>query len=304
MKKTILITGANGQLGNEIKYLSQFHNLSFIFTDIDELDITCMDDVRVFFSSHKIDDVVNCAAYTAVDKAEEEKELADLVNQTAARNLAVISKEFKKKLIHISTDFVFDGNSSIPYTEKDKTNPVSVYGTTKLAGEKAVLKYGKERIIIRTSWLYSSYENNFVKTMIRLSKERDSQGIVFDQVGTPTYARDLAETILHIINSGNFQSGIYHYSNEGVASWFDFAKAIVEMADIKCNIYPIGTDQYPTPAKRPPYSILNKAKIKSVYNISIPNWKKSLEKCINIILHDFSGIMLFFSVIIRTLTAI
>lgn len=287
MKKTILITGANGQLGNEIKYLSQFHNHSFLFTDIDELDITRIDDVRVFFSSQKIDYVVNCAAYTAVDKAEEEKKLADLANHTAARNLAVISKEFEKKLIHISTDFVFDGNASIPYTEKDKTNPVSVYGTTKLAGEKAVLKYGKERIIIRTSWLYSSYGNNFVKTMIRLSKERDSLGIVSDQIGTPTYARDLAEIILHIINSGNFQSGIYHYSNEGAASWYDFTKAIVEMAGIKCNIYPIETYQHPTPAKRPSYSLLNKAKIKSVYKINIPDWKNSLEKCINIIQSGF-----------------
>ncbi len=280
MKKTILITGANGQLGSEIKYLSQFHNLSFLFTDIDELDIIRIDDVRVFFSSQKIDYVVNCAAYTEVDKAEEEKELAELVNHTAAQNLAIISKEFKAKLIHISTDFVFDGNSSIPYTEKDKTNPISVYGTTKLAGEKAVLKYGGEIIILRTSWLYSSYGNNFVKTILRLSKERDSLGIVSDQIGTPTYARDLAETILHIIHSGNFQHGIYHYSNEGTASWYDFAKAIVEMAGLKCKIYPIETSQYPTPAKRPSFSLLNKSKIKSVYNINIPDWKKSLEKWI------------------------
>ncbi len=283
MKKNILITGANGQLGSEIKYLSQFYNLSFIFTDIDELDVTCIDDVKAFFSSHKIDYAVNCAAYTAVDKAEEENELADMVNHIAARNLAIISCEFNVRLIHISTDFVFDGNSSVPFTEKDKTNPVSVYGTTKLAGEKAVLENGKEVIIIRTSWLYSSYGNNFVKTMIRLSKERDSLGIVFDQIGTPTYARDLAETILHIVNSGNFQSGIYHYSNEGVASWYDFAKAIVEIAGIKCNIYPIETYQYPTPAKRPSYGILNKAKIKSVYKIKIPYWKDSLENCINIL---------------------
>lgn len=283
MKKNILVTGANGQLGSEIKYLSQFHNISFIFTDIDELDVTCIEAVRAFFSSHKIDYAVNCAAYTAVDKAEEEKELADLVNHTAARNLAIISCEFNVRLIHISTDFVFDGNSSIPFTEKDKTNPVSVYGITKLAGEKAVIEHGKEVIIIRTSWLYSSYGNNFVKTMIRLSKERDSLGIVFDQIGTPTYARDLAETILNIINSGNFQSGIYHYSNEGVASWYDFAKAIVEMAGIKCNIYPIETYQYPTTAKRPSYSILNKAKIKSAYKIKIPYWKDSLENCINIL---------------------
>ena len=282
IKKTILITGANGQLGSEIKYLSQFHNLSFLFTDIDELNITSIDDIRAFFASHKIDFVVNCAAYTAVDKAEEEKKQAELVNHTAARNLANISKEFKAKLIHISTDFVFDGNSSIPYSEKDKTNPVSVYGTTKLAGEKAVLKYGREIIILRTSWLYSSYGNNFFKTILRLSKERDSLGIVFDQIGTPTYARDLAETILHIINSGNFLSGIFHYSNEGVASWYDFAKAIVEMGGLKCNIYPIETSKYPTPAKRPSFSLLNKTKIKSVYNINIPDWKKSLEKCINI----------------------
>ncbi len=283
MKKTILVTGANGQLGSEIKYLSPSVNSNFLFTDIEELDITCPDDVKAFFSSQNIDFVVNCAAYTAVDKAEEEKEQADLINHKAAQNLAKVSKEFKAKLIHISTDFVFDGNSSIPYTETDKTNPLSVYGRTKLAGEKTVLKDGGELIILRTSWLYSSYGNNFVKTMIRLTKERDSLGIVSDQIGTPTYARDLAETILFIINSENFQPGIYHYSNEGTASWYDFAQAIVEMAGIKCHIYPIKTSQYPTPAKRPQYSLLNRAKIKSVYNIDILDWKKSLEFCIKII---------------------
>jgi len=283
VKKNILVTGANGQLGSEIKYLSKFHNINFTFTDIEELDITSMDEIEGFFSSQEFGYIINCAAYTAVDKAEEEKEEADLVNHIAVKNLAVMSSKFNAKLIHISTDFVFDGSSSIPFTEEDKTNPVSVYGKTKLAGEKAVLKHGSEVIIIRTSWLYSSFGNNFVKTMIGLTKKRNSIGIVFDQLGTPTYARDLAEAVLNIINSQDFLTGVYHYSNEGVASWYDFTKAIVEIAGIKCSIDPIETYQYPTPAKRPAYSILNKAKIKKVYNMDIPYWKTSLEKCINIL---------------------
>jgi dTDP-4-dehydrorhamnose reductase len=283
VKKNILVTGANGQLGSEIKYLSKFHNINFTFTDIEELDITSMDEIEGFFSSQEFGYIINCAAYTAVDKAEEEKEEADLANHIAVKNLAVMSSKFNAKLIHISTDFVFDGSSSIPFTEEDKTNPVSVYGKTKLAGEKAVLKHGSEVIIIRTSWLYSSFGNNFVKTMIGLTKKRNSIGIVFDQLGTPTYARDLAEAILNIINSQDFLTGVYHYSNEGVASWYDFTKAIVEIAGIKCSIDPIETYQYPTPAKRPAYSILNKAKIKKVYNMEIPYWKTSLEKCINIL---------------------
>jgi len=283
VNKNILVTGANGQLGSEIKYLSKFHNINFTFTDIEELDITSMDEIEGFFSSQEFGYIINCAAYTAVDKAEEEKEEADLANHIAVKNLAVMSSKFNAKLIHISTDFVFDGSSSIPFTEEDKTNPLSVYGKTKLAGEKAVLKHGSEVIIIRTSWLYSSFGNNFVKTMIGLTKKRDSIGIVFDQLGTPTYARDLAEAVLNIINSQDFLTGVYHYSNEGVASWYDFTKAIVEIAGIKCSIDPIETYQYPTPAKRPAYSILNKAKIKKVYNMEIPYWKTSLEKCINIL---------------------
>ena len=242
-----------------------------------------MDEIEGFFSSQEFGYIINCAAYTAVDKAEEEKEEADLANHIAVKNLAVMSSKLNAKLIHISTDFVFDGSSSIPFTEEDKTNPLSVYGKTKLAGEKAVLKHGSEVIIIRTSWLYSSFGNNFVKTMIGLTKKRDSIGIVFDQLGTPTYARDLAEAVLNIINSQDFLTGVYHYSNEGVASWYDFTKAIVEIAGIKCSIDPIETYQYPTPAKRPAYSILNKAKIKKVYNMEIPYWKTSLEKCINIL---------------------
>ncbi len=283
VKKNILVTGAKGQLGSEIKYLSKFHNINFTFTDIEELDITSMDEIEGFFSSQEFGYIINCAAYTAVDKAEEEKEEADLANHIAVKYLAVMSSKFNAKLIHISTDFVFDGSSSIPFTEEDKTNPVSVYGKTKLAGEKAVLKHGSEVIIIRTSWLYSSFGNNFVKTMIGLTKKRNSIGIVFDQLGTPTYARDLAEAVLNIINSQDFLTGVYHYSNEGVASWYDFTKAIVEIAGIKCSIDPIETYQYPTPAKRPAYSILNKAKIKKAYNMEIPYWKTSLEKCINIL---------------------
>lgn len=280
VEKNILVTGANGQLGSELKHLSQFHPFHFVFTDIEELDITSMEEMEAFFSSQKFDWVINCAAYTAVDKAEEEKELADLVNHKAAGNLAAVSSRFKAKLIHISTDFVFDGNSFTPYTEKDKPHPLSVYGKTKWEGEKAVLKRCPQAVIIRTSWLYSSYGNNFVKTIMEAAKKRESLNVVFDQIGTPTYARDLAQAVLSIIRFRDFVPGIYHYSNEGVASWYDFAKAIMEIAGMECRIEPIETHQYPTPARRPACSVLNKAKIKKTYRIEIPYWRDSLKKCL------------------------
>jgi dTDP-4-dehydrorhamnose reductase len=281
--KNILVTGAKGQLGREIQYLSQSQDLSFEFTDIEELDITSWDEIEAFFSSKRFDIIINCAAYTAVDKAEDEKERAELINHKGAENLAVISSQIRAKLIHISTDFVFDGNSSIPYKEEDTPHPVSVYGRTKWEGEKAVLTKGKEVMILRTSWLYSSYGNNFVKTMLKLAQEKDSLNVVFDQIGTPTYARDLAGAILKVLNAKNFMPGIYHYSNEGVASWYDLARTIVDIAGIECRINPIETREYPTPARRPAYSVLNKAKIKKAYDLEIPYWRDSLKSCLHLL---------------------
>ena len=283
MEKTILVTGAKGQLGSEIEYLSSKQPNSFLFTDIDELDITRPEAISAYFLDHKIDLVINCAAYTAVDKAEEEKGLADSVNHLGPRYLAEAAKKINAHLFHLSTECVFDGRSSEPYMGEDDTNPLSVYGKTKLAGEEEALKSGKNTVVIRTSWLYSSFGSNFVKTIVRLSQERESIGVVNDQIGTPTYARDLAGILLHMINTGDIQPGIFHYSNEGVTSWYEFAKTIVEMAGIKCNIYPIQTHQYPAAAKRLPYGVLNKDKIKSVYKMNIPYWKDSLQECISLL---------------------
>jgi dTDP-4-dehydrorhamnose reductase len=283
--KNVLVTGAKGQLGSEIQHLSQSQQgFSFEFTDIEELDITSLEQLKAFFSSRKFDAIINCAAYTAVDKAEEEREQAELINHRAAENLAVFSREHRASLIHISTDFVFDGKSFTPYREEDLPHPVSVYGKTKWAGENAVLKEAEEVVIIRTSWLYSSFGNNFVKTILKLAKERDELNVVYDQIGTPTYARDLAGAVLSILNHKDFVTGIYHYSNEGVASWYDLAQAIVEIKGLDCRINPIETHQYPTPAKRPAYSLLNKAKIKKTYGLEIPHWRTSLKSCLEILL--------------------
>jgi len=278
----ILVTGSNGQLGSEIKQLSKEYSYRFYFTTKKELDISNMQDIRKYIIYNNIDTIINCAAYTAVDKAENEKELADLINHRAVKNLAILSNELNLKLIHISTDYVFDGKNYKPYSEEDKTNPQSVYGQTKLDGEKSIIEYNlKNSIIIRTSWVYSSFGNNFVKTMLKLGKEKDELGVIFDQVGTPTYARDLAKTILDIIPKiQNSKLEIYHYSNEGVLSWYDFAKEIMKMAKLNCNIKPIESSEYPTPAKRPHYSLLNKTKIKKEFNIMIPYWKDSLSECL------------------------
>ena len=280
----ILVTGANGQLGSEIKVVSKDYLYNFFFTDKDELDITKKEDIEKFIDKNEINLIINCAAYTAVDKAEEEKELADLINHKAVKYLAEISKEKNIPLIHISTDYVFDGKNYRPYIEDDKTNPQSVYGLTKLKGEESFKNSGARGIIIRTSWVYSSFGGNFVKTMLRL-KDRDELNIVFDQVGTPTYARDLAKAILKIVNKyyeklNNFKAEIFHFSNEGVCSWYDFAKAIFEIKNIDIKINPIETKDYPTPAKRPHYSVLNKNKIKKEFNIEIPYWKESLKNCL------------------------
>ena len=281
----ILVTGSNGQVGRELQALSSVYEYNFYFTDRDSLDITDKYVVETFVKNNAIDIIINAAAYTAVDKAEEDKENADKVNHLATKYLAEIAKEHACKLIHISTDYVFDGKNYKPYNEDDITNPNSVYGATKLAGEKAMQKVNpKNSIIIRTSWVYSSYGANFVKTMLRLGKERDSLGVIFDQVGTPTYAKDLARTILDILPQINNEVvEIYHYSNEGVLSWYDFAKEIMRMAKIECKINPIETKDYPTPAMRPHYSLLNKAKIKKDFSITIPYWKDSLDKCLEVL---------------------
>jgi dTDP-4-dehydrorhamnose reductase len=278
----VLLTGSKGQLGSEIKELSVNYDYNFFFTDRTSLDITNENELRSFIQTNNIDTIINCAAYTAVDKAEEEKEQADLVNRKAIKKLAKVSNEYGAKLIHISTDYVFDGKAYKPYVEEFQTNPNSVYGQTKLNGEIELIKINpKNSIIIRTSWVYSSYGANFVKTMLRLGKEKESLGVIFDQVGTPTYANDLAQVILDILPKiDNQKTQIYHYSNEGVLSWYDFAKEIMKMTKIDCQINPIETYQYPTPAKRPHYSLLNKAKIKKEFKIEIPYWKDSLDKCL------------------------
>ena len=282
----ILITGAYGQLGNEIKLLSaKFSDWQFLFTDADSLDISDEISVSDYFHQYKPDFIINCAAYTAVDKAESDIENAKKVNELAPKILAKYSKNYSTKFIHISTDYVFDGKGCVPYSEEDNVNPKSIYGKTKLQGEKNCFEENAESIIIRTSWLYSSFGNNFVKTMLRLGSDRGQLNVVFDQVGTPTYAADLANSILDIISTTNkntekFVPGIYHYSNEGVASWFDFAKAIFEISGVKCNVSPVLSVEFPTPAKRPDFSVLDKSKIKNTYGIQIPYWRDSLKICI------------------------
>jgi len=280
----ILVTGSNGQLGSEIKELSSRYPYNFFFTDINELDITNEENIRKYINEKDIDLIINCAAYTAVDKAEEEKEKADLVNHKAVEYLANIAKEKKISLIHISTDYVFDGKNYRPYVEDDPVNPQSVYGFTKLKGEEAFKNSKANGIIIRTSWVYSSFGHNFVKTMLRL-KARGELGVVFDQIGTPTYAKDLAFAILEMINKNlekikNKKAEIYHFSNEGVISWYDFARVIFEIENINIKVNPIESKDYPTPAKRPHYSVLNKNKIKNEFNIEIPYWRESLRECL------------------------
>jgi dTDP-4-dehydrorhamnose reductase len=278
----ILVTGAKGQVGSEIQDLSLNYEYNFIFTDKEELDITNEDAIKECIEQNNINVIINCAAYTAVDKAEEDKETADKINRKAVKKLAKLSREFNIKLVHISTDYVFDGKNFKPYCEEFRTNPNSVYGKTKLEGELQMQSINPHNsIIIRTSWVYSSFGANFVKTMLKLGKERDELGVIFDQVGTPTYARDLAKTILDILPEiKNEKVEIYNYSNEGVLSWYDFALSIMRMAKIDCKINPIETYQYPTPATRPHFSLLNKAKIKNKFNIEIPFWKDSLDECL------------------------
>lgn len=277
----ILITGCNGQLGNEMQLLEEKNpQHTFFNTDVSELDITDQSAINEFVNSNKIDGIVNCAAYTAVDKAESNKQLCRLLNTDAPGFLAEAIEKRHGWIIQISTDYVFDGTKHTPYIETDKPCPNSVYGSTKLLGETEVVKHCKNAMIIRTAWLYSIYGNNFVKTMIRLGEEKSQLGVIFDQIGTPTYAGDLANVIMVAINKGVYP-GVYHFSNEGVISWFDFTKAIHRIAGIKsCNVKPLHTKEYPTPAARPAYSVLDKTKIKETYGIEIPYWEDSLKECV------------------------
>ena len=275
--KKILVTGANGQLGSEIKVLaSNYTHFEFIFTDIEDFPLNQTEVIISNFNRIQPDIVINCAAYTAVDKAETDSSTADTINHLAIATLATLCAQSGAKLVHISTDYVFDGSSPVAYTETDLPGPKSVYGLTKLAGETACLKNCTESIIIRTAWVYSEFGNNFVKTMLRLMSERESLGVVNDQVGSPTYAADLAQVIMTIIDSGQWASGIYHYSNAGEISWYDFANDIKEIGGKTCDIKGIPASSYPTPAERPPYSLLDKSKIKKVYGIEAQDYKISL----------------------------
>lgn len=278
----ILVTGANGQLGRELRNVleSEIPGKT-IYTDIAELDLTDAKGVDDFFKKNDISHVVNCAAYTAVDKAEEEKLECAAININAVKNLANAADAIGAKIIHISTDYVFDGTAHRPYKESDKVNPISQYGTTKRKGETALLALAPESIIIRTSWLYSPYGNNFVKTMLRLGSEQSKIKVVSDQIGTPTYALDLARAIYTVLMSHQWVEGIFHFSNEGVCSWYDFAKSIHRIAGIdKCEIKPIPTEEYPTAASRPFYSVLDKTRIKATYGVKAPYWEDSLIECI------------------------
>jgi len=280
--KNILITGANGQLGNEMRLLSSENNqYNYFFTDVQELDICDEQAIQAFVDQNKIDVIVNCAAYTAVDKAEDNVDLCRKLNAVAPGYLAKAAQSRGAAMIQISTDYVFNGTNHIPYTEEEPTCPASVYGNTKLEGEQNVMSNCSKAIVIRTAWLYSIFGNNFVKTMIRLGKEKESLGVIFDQVGTPTYARDLARAIYAAINKG-IVPGIYHFSDEGVCSWYDFTLAIHRLAGIKtCKVSPLLTADYPAKAARPHYSVLDKTKIKKTFGIEIPHWEVSLQECIN-----------------------
>lgn len=276
--KNILVTGSNGQLGSEIKAIAdKYHDFRFYFTDVDELDLTDKSAVADFFAQNNINVCINCAAYTAVDKAEDEKELALKINRDAVETLAKNCQKNQSLLVHISTDYVFNGMNYKPYTEEDVPSPESYYGLTKLQGEKAALTNDKT-VILRTAWLYSKYGNNFVKTMLRLGREKDKIGVVVDQIGTPTYAGDLAKAILQIVTNYDEKKGkIYHFSNEGAISWFDFAKAIMMIKQFSCEVNPIESKDFPAKANRPFYSVLNKSKIKKDYQVVIPYWLDSLK---------------------------
>ena len=280
----ILVTGANGQLGHEMQRVAKSSNHNYIFTDVadgyEKLAITNIEEIRNMVKNNNVDIIVNCAAYTNVDKAESDYDTANLINNTAAGNLATAMKEAGGTLIHISTDYVFQGDRNTPCQEDWTTNPLGVYGKTKLAGEAAIATTGCNSIIIRTAWLYSQWGKNFVKTMQSLTATHDTLKVVFDQVGTPTFAGDLADTIAHIINTGQTnKTGIYHFSNEGVCSWYDFAKMICKLSGNTCDISPCYSEEFPSPVKRPHFSVLDKRKIKETFGIKVPYWTDSLEVC-------------------------
>ena len=279
----ILVTGANGQLGNEMRIVSQGSKDNYIFTDVAELDITNADAVMYVAKHYSIDAIINCAAYTNVDKAESDEATAELINATAVANLAAAMKEVGGTLFHVSTDYVFGSEGNTPRTEDMPLNPLGVYGRTKLHGEQAILESGCKALIFRTAWLYSEFGNNFLKTMLRLTAEKEQLNVVFDQVGTPTYAGDLALAIFSIIEAGVYEGneGIYHFSNEGVCSWYDFAVEIAAAAgNTNCRINPCHSSEFPSPVTRPPYSVLDKTKIKNTFDIDIPHWRESMEYCI------------------------
>lgn len=278
----VLVTGANGQLGSELRNLANQYQYNFFFTGVSELDIANEDSVKRFVDKNEINTIINCAAYTAVDKGESESDLADLINHQAVKYLAKAIKSRNGKIVHISTDYVFSGTHYSPYPTDFPANPQNVYGRTKLAGEQALIAVCPDNsIIIRTSWVYSEYGNNFVKTMLRLGKGRDQLNVIDDQVGAPTYALDLAKCVLDILPKLEHNGvEVQHYQNEGICSWFDFAKAIMEIGNISCSINPIPTSKYPTPAKRPAYSILSTEQLKDKYDLSIPYWRDSLKYCI------------------------
>ncbi|WP_313366863.1 dTDP-4-dehydrorhamnose reductase [Sphingobacterium mizutaii] len=274
----VLITGVGGQLGSELKDLSvQYPSYSFKFVDRLELPFDQVNNIKDYLNENNPHIIINCAAYTAVDKAETEQELASLINFKAVKVISDWVKENDRKLIHISTDYVFQGDEREPIKESESTNPINFYGFSKEKGEQAIIESNSNSIIIRTSWVYSTYGHNFVKTMIRLMSERDSISVINDQIGSPTYAKDLAIAIMKIIKGDTFSKGIYHYSNEGEISWYEFAKAIQEISGLECEINPIPTQYYPTPAKRPKYSLLDKSKIKATYDVEVPEWKNSLK---------------------------
>ena len=279
----ILVTGANGQLGCEMRRLGAVSPNNYIFTDVAELDITNADAVMYVAKHYSIDAIINCAAYTNVDKAESDEATAELINATAVANLAAAMKEVGGTLFHVSTDYVFGSEGNTPRTEDMSLNPLGVYGRTKLHGEQAILESGCKALIFRTAWLYSEFGNNFLKTMLRLTAEKEQLNVVFDQVGTPTYAGDLALAIFSIIEAGVYEGneGIYHFSNEGVCSWYDFAVEIAAAAgNTNCRINPCHSSEFPSPVTRPPYSVLDKTKIKNTFDIDIPHWRESMEYCI------------------------
>lgn len=287
---SVLVTGSDGQLGRSLQMVSlEYPQYQFTFVNRNELDLSREENITNYFQDKRFDFIINGAAYTAVDKAEQEPELADAINHIAVQRIAEIAKAQDSVFIHISTDYVFDGENCKPYTERELTNPKSVYGVSKLKGEQAIVRVAPKGLIIRTSWVYSEFGNNFVKTMLKLSDERDQLSIIYDQLGSPTRAKDLARAIMTIVNfdlaqwEQHTQVPIYHYSSEGVCSWYDFAKTIFELAKVSCDVMPIETIDYPTPAVRPHYSVLNKTKIKHKYGLDIPYWKDPLKKCIQVL---------------------